>query len=45
MVCVGQSSRLFAEKLVDRRCNHTTSFVASDVAMYSASMVDRVVHS
>ena len=45
MVGVGRSSRLFAEKLADRRCNHTASFVAFDDVMYSASVVDRVVHS
>ena len=45
MVGVGRSTCLFVEKLANRRCNHKISFVASDVAMYSASVVDRVVHS
>ena len=46
MVGAGRSSRVFAEKSADSRCSHTTSFTASDAAMwYSASVVDRVVHS
>ena len=44
MVDVGRSSCLFAEKSHDCRRSHTASFVAFDVAMYSASMVDRVVN-
>ena len=39
------SSRLVAEKLTDNRCKQMTSFVASDAVMYSASVLDRAVHS
>ena len=45
MVGVGWLSHLFVEKSVDSRCSHMASFVASDGAMCSASMVDRAVHS
>ena len=45
MVGVGWSSRLFAEKSVDSRCNQMASFVASDAAMYSASVMDKAVLS
>ena len=45
MVGVGRSIQFVAEKSTDNRCNQIASFVASDVAMYSASMVDTVVHS
>ena len=45
MVGVGQSSRLFVKKLANSPCSHTTSFDVSDVAMYSASVVDRGMHS
>ena len=45
MVGVGWSSRSFAEKSVGNRCGYTNSFAASDVDMYSAFVVDNVVHS
>ena len=45
MVGSGWSSHLFAEKSADSQCSHMASFAASDVAMYSPSMVDKVVHS
>ena len=43
MVGVGRFKHLLTEKLADRRCIHTASFVASDVAVYSAPLVDRAV--
>ena len=45
MVGAGRSIQLVDEKSIDSRCNQIASFVASDVAMYSASVVDRVMHS
>ena len=45
MVSGGWLIRLVAEKLADRRCNHIASFIASDVAMYSAFVFDRAMHS
>ena len=45
MVNATWSSRHFAEKSVDSRCSQMASFAASDVVMYSAFVVDRVVHS
>ena len=40
MVCVEWSIQLVVEKSVDSHCSQIASFVASDVAMYSASVVD-----
>mgnify|MGYP007046868021 CR=1 FL=1 len=37
--------RIVFSPTADNRCNHTTSFVASDVAMYSTFVVDKAVHS
>ena len=45
MVGVGWSVCLFAEKSADSRCIQAASFVASNAAMYSTSVVDKVVHS
>ena len=45
MVGAGWLSRIFVDKSADSRCSHMASFVASDVVMYSAFVVDMVVHS
>ena len=45
VVGVGWSSHLFTEKSIVSRCSQTASFVTFDVAMYSASVVERAMHS
>ena len=45
MVDARWSSCLFAEKSADNPGSQMTSFAASDATMYSASVVDRAVHS
>ena len=41
--CNGWSSHLVAKKSANNRCNQMVSFVASDAAMYLASVVNTIV--
>ena len=45
MVGAGRSIRLVVPKSAVSRCSQVASFAASDTTFYSASVVDKAVHS